>query len=418
MLGREELAVSSSRQQARSAARAAGAAAAPQRARPPRARPLRCSHDSQGGGAAQNRGLPRGVSPLRSTSAARALAVRCRPAHASSGDRGGSSSSSSGNGSSSSSSSSSSGNGNGSSSPQSSSSSSSSAGTATQSDKVGSNAPRAQPDAAKGTAGVGGNGAPPGDGAPAEASPTAAPATVAAAAEAVAPAPVARRSSWLDPLDREILGIALPMLATLAAEPCAALVDTAFMGRLGAAQLAGVGVALSVYNTVAKLVQVPLLSIATTNVAAARGAALAAEADAAKRREEGCGGGGGGNGPATGGVGGGGGGAGPREAEAVSAAASAALLVAAAVGVAVGALLAAGAPVLADVWGIGPGSPLRGPALDFLTLRALGAPVSTVLLVGQARRQGRALDYYLIFVVGLGVRGAAVATVLAQQAGQ
>lgn len=147
-------------------------------------------------------------------------------------------------------------------------------------------------------------------------------------------------------------------------------------GRLGATQLAGVGVALSVYNTATKLVQVPLLSIVTTNVAAARGAALAAAAAAADEAEQR---------PQGRGDGGsvGGGGSDGREAEAVSAAASAALLVAAAVGVAVGALLVAGGPVLARAWGIGPGSPLRGPALEFLTLRALGAPISITLLVAQ-----------------------------------
>lgn len=39
----------------------------------------------------------------------------------------------------------------------------------------------------------------------------------------------------------------------------------------GAAELAGVGVALSVYQTVTKLLNVPLLSIATTSVASAQG---------------------------------------------------------------------------------------------------------------------------------------------------
>jgi Na+-driven multidrug efflux pump len=43
------------------------------------------------------------------------------------------------------------------------------------------------------------------------------------------------------------------MLATLAADPVAALVDTAYVGHLGAAQLAGVGAASSIFNAVTKV---------------------------------------------------------------------------------------------------------------------------------------------------------------------
>jgi len=46
------------------------------------------------------------------------------------------------------------------------------------------------------------------------------------------------------------------MLATLAADPIAGLVDTAFVGRMGAASVAGVGVALSVFNTSTKFFNV------------------------------------------------------------------------------------------------------------------------------------------------------------------
>ncbi len=43
------------------------------------------------------------------------------------------------------------------------------------------------------------------------------------------------------------------MLATLAADPVASLVDTGFVGHLGAAQLAGVGVAMSVFQSVTRV---------------------------------------------------------------------------------------------------------------------------------------------------------------------
>ena len=88
-------------------------------------------------------------------------------------------------------------------------------------------------------------------------------------------------------------------IATLAADPIASLVDTAFIGHLGnliqknlafshllctmtvifakqcqnagAVQLAGVGIAISVYSTVTKLFNVPLLSVATSSIATAYG---------------------------------------------------------------------------------------------------------------------------------------------------
>ena len=60
-------------------------------------------------------------------------------------------------------------------------------------------------------------------------------------------------------VQREILGLALPTLATLAADPIASLVSTAFIGRLGAAPLAAAGVALSIFGSVTKLLNVPLL---------------------------------------------------------------------------------------------------------------------------------------------------------------
>jgi hypothetical protein len=50
---------------------------------------------------------------------------------------------------------------------------------------------------------------------------------------------------------------------------------------VGATQLAGVGVALSVFNTTTKLFNVPLLSVTTSSVAAAAGREAAARAAAA-----------------------------------------------------------------------------------------------------------------------------------------
>ncbi|GFR51850.1 hypothetical protein Agub_g14320 [Astrephomene gubernaculifera] len=82
-------------------------------------------------------------------------------------------------------------------------------------------------------------------------------------------------------LDAEILSMALPMLAALAADPLAGLVDSAYLGHAGSSQLAAVGVALSVFNTLTKLFNTPLLSVTTGCVAKATGEARRAAAAAA-----------------------------------------------------------------------------------------------------------------------------------------
>ncbi|CAD6255205.1 unnamed protein product [Miscanthus lutarioriparius] len=71
----------------------------------------------------------------------------------------------------------------------------------------------------------------------------------------------------LDTIGLDILSIALPAALALAADPIAALVDTAFVGHLGSAELAAVGVSISVFNLVSKLFNVPLLNVTTSFVA-------------------------------------------------------------------------------------------------------------------------------------------------------
>ena len=50
--------------------------------------------------------------------------------------------------------------------------------------------------------------------------------------------------------DRRIIGLALPALGSLAAEPLYVLVDTAIVGRLGTAQLGGLALAATVLSLV------------------------------------------------------------------------------------------------------------------------------------------------------------------------
>ena len=51
-------------------------------------------------------------------------------------------------------------------------------------------------------------------------------------------------------LDREILRLALPALGALAADPLVSLVDTAWVGRLGADALATLGIATTILVSV------------------------------------------------------------------------------------------------------------------------------------------------------------------------
>lgn len=203
--------------------------------------------------------------------------------------------------------------------------------------------------------------------------------------------PVAKRTS----LYGEILSIALPMLAALAADPIASLMDTMFVGHIGRAHLAGVGTAVSIFNSTTKLFNVPLLAVTTSLVASAGGRVFDSK-------------------------------------DAVSAAASSSILIALAIGLLEAVVLALAAGPIASLWGASEGSDLQQPTVEFLQLRALGAPATVLLLVLQGVFRGLqdtrtpffatvvastiniALDPLLIFTAGLGVRGAALATIIAQ----
>ncbi len=139
----------------------------------------------------------------------------------------------------------------------------------------------------------------------------------------------------------------------------------------GAAQLAGVGVALSIFNSITKLFNVPLLSVTTSAVAAAtagRGIAGASGGSAAGEAE---------SGPST---------SEPLEAQnnAVSEASSSAVIVALCIGV-LQMLVLSQSRVLLPVWGVAINSDLATPTLDFLSIRCLGAPVTVLMLTLQVR---------------------------------
>ncbi|KAL7083579.1 hypothetical protein ACP275_14G173000 [Erythranthe tilingii] len=70
-----------------------------------------------------------------------------------------------------------------------------------------------------------------------------------------------------DELGMEILRIAFPAALALAADPVASLIDTAFIGHLGAVEMAAVGVSIAIFNQASKVTIFPLVSITTSFVA-------------------------------------------------------------------------------------------------------------------------------------------------------
>ncbi|XP_051186151.1 protein DETOXIFICATION 44, chloroplastic isoform X1 [Lolium perenne] len=216
----------------------------------------------------------------------------------------------------------------------------------------------------------------------------------------------------LDGVGMGILSIAAPAVLALAADPIAALVDTAFVGHLGSAELAAVGVSISVFNLVSKLFNVPLLNVTTSFVAEQQ----AIDVDY--------------------------GGPGKNEFRRFSdklagqrkslPAVTTSLALAAGIGLMETVALVFGSGTLMDIIGIPMDSPVRIPAEQFLTFRAYGAPPIIVALAAQGAFRGlmdtktplyaigvgnlvnAILDAILVFPLGLGVRGAALATVTSE----
>lgn len=200
-------------------------------------------------------------------------------------------------------------------------------------------------------------------------------------------------TSRFGPTNKEILGLAIPALGALAIDPLLTLADTAFVARLGTVDLAALGVdtailgfAFFAFNFLAYVV--------TPLVARALGRNGPDEA----RRWVGD-----------------------------------ALLLAVVLGVLVSVLIEWAAPVLVDL--MGAGDDVADPAVSYLRIRALATPAVLVVTAGHGAFRGHKdtrtplkvavgvnvlnfiLDPILMFVLGLGLEGAAIATVIAQYAG-
>lgn len=200
-------------------------------------------------------------------------------------------------------------------------------------------------------------------------------------------------TSPLNPTDREILGLAIPALGALAIDPLLTLADTAFVARLGTIDLAALGVDTAIFGFAFFAFNF-LAYVVTPLVARAMGRGRPEEA----QRWVGD-----------------------------------ALFLAVMLGALVALILEIAAPLLMDLMGAGPD--VADPAVDYLRIRALAAPAVLVVTAGHGAFRGHkdtrtplkvallvnlvnlVLDPVLIFTLGWGLSGAAVATVVAQYLG-
>ena len=197
----------------------------------------------------------------------------------------------------------------------------------------------------------------------------------------------------LSKIDRAILGLAIPALGALAIDPLLTLADTAFVAQLGTTELAALGVDTAILG----------FAFFTFNFLAYVTTPLVARALGRGRRDE-----------ARRWVGD-------------------ALLLAVGLGVMVTLVVLVAAPLLVELMGATP--EVGEPAVSYLRIRALATPAVLIVTTGHGAFRGHmdtrtplvvaagvnglnlVLDPLLIFTLGLGLEGAAVATVIAQYVG-
>ncbi|XP_071701495.1 protein DETOXIFICATION 44, chloroplastic [Rutidosis leptorrhynchoides] len=217
-----------------------------------------------------------------------------------------------------------------------------------------------------------------------------------------------REKVKVDELGMEILAIALPAALALAADPVTSLVDTAFVGHLGSAELAAVGVSISIFNLVAKLFNIPLLNITTSFVAEEQAVLVKGDTASTSRNSA------------------------RRQTKKLLPSVSTSLALATAFGILETLALYFGSGFLLNTMGIPVDSPMRAPAEQFTSLRAFGAPAIVLALAAQGTFRGfkdtktplygiaagnllnAILDLILIYFCGLGIGGAAIATVISE----
>ncbi|KAA3471509.1 MATE efflux family protein FRD3-like isoform X2 [Gossypium australe] len=229
-----------------------------------------------------------------------------------------------------------------------------------------------------------------------------------------------------DSIGMEILRMAFPAALALAADPIASLIDTAFIGRIGAVELAAVGVSIAIFNQAARITIYPLVSITTSFVAQEQTLADATihapkfdhpENDGGNKEqiitpqnlEKGsdkitstckqppCGD------DVTSEV---------KKGKRHIPSASTAMFFGLVLGLLQTLFLVFGAKILLLVMGVKPNSPMMKPALKYLTLRSLGAPAVLLSLAMQGIFRGFKDTKTPLYATG--VSGAAIAHVLSQ----
>eukprot|EP00532_Pseudo-nitzschia_australis_P017296 CAMPEP_0168246166 /NCGR_PEP_ID=MMETSP0141_2-20121125/189_1 /TAXON_ID=44445 /ORGANISM="Pseudo-nitzschia australis, Strain 10249 10 AB" /LENGTH=564 /DNA_ID=CAMNT_0008181807 /DNA_START=110 /DNA_END=1804 /DNA_ORIENTATION=- len=211
-------------------------------------------------------------------------------------------------------------------------------------------------------------------------------------------------------LTREFFSIGFPAFIQLAAEPLAALVDTAYLGRLGPEVLGGAGVAISAQYAVSKLYNDPLLRTSISLVASMDGQARAGvDGDGSSVENQ-----------AT------------ENEKKLSIAVSSALLLAFCVGAVQLVVYSVLASSITRGMGLSSSNPMWHSAVSYLRVRAFGTPAATLWLVSNGIFRGLGdtrtplvysffftalnaiLDPLFIFTFKFGASGAAAGTALAQ----
>ena len=203
-------------------------------------------------------------------------------------------------------------------------------------------------------------------------------------------------------LDREFVGISLPAFVQFAAEPLASLVDTMYLGRLGATALGAAGVAIGAQYSVSKLYNDPLLRTSISLVASGAGRAQAEGVSGEGKKEQ------------------------------LSSAVASALLLATIIGVVQALVYTVACSPIIRTMGVPVTSEMYAPAVAYLQVKALGTPGATMWLVVNGIFRGLGdtatplkwalvftglnalLVPFCIFTLKMGTAGAAAGTSLAQ----
>uniref|UniRef100_A0A1J3HAP7 Protein DETOXIFICATION n=1 Tax=Noccaea caerulescens TaxID=107243 RepID=A0A1J3HAP7_NOCCA len=254
----------------------------------------------------------------------------------------------------------------------------------------------------------------------------------------------------MDAIGREILSMAFPAALALAADPVASLIDTAFIGRLGAVELAAVGVSIAIFNQASKITIFPIVSVTTSFVAEEDTMEKMKEEEANKAKlvhadtlavedslEKGIASPTSNNTnqpqqtPASVTKSSSGNKANKKGKKNIKSA-STAMIIGLILGLVQAIVLIFSSKVLLGIMGVKPNSAVLSPAQKYLTIRSLGAPALLLSLSMQGIFRGFkdtttplyatlvadviniVLDLILIFVLRLGVSGAAIAHVISQ----